>query len=93
MPLVTSLVLFPSLLALSAAVASSVPYTLSGRLWAAYLRQLNTRPLRTKMITSGTLFLFGDTVTQFGIEGRRVGGSSESASGEDRVQSYDVGLT
>ncbi|KAL7419104.1 hypothetical protein Q5752_005940 [Cryptotrichosporon argae] len=41
------------------------------RAWAAYLRQLAARPLRTKMATSAALFAVGDCVAQFGIEGRR----------------------
>ncbi|BEI81907.1 hypothetical protein CcaverHIS002_0210670 [Cutaneotrichosporon cavernicola] len=42
------------------------------RLWQGYLAQLAARPLRTKMVTSGTMFFVGDAIAQFGIEGRRV---------------------
>lgn len=63
-----------------------------GRVWAAYLRQLNRRPLRTKMITSGSMFLLGDTVAQFGIEGRRVGATAleDGESEENRTLPWDV---
>jgi hypothetical protein len=53
-----------------ASITSSRPW---GRLWSSYLAQLAQRPLRTKMITSGVMFVIADGVTQFGIEGRRLG--------------------
>lgn len=61
----------------------------AARIWAAYLRQLEARPLRTKMITSATLFTLGDTMAQFGIEGRRIGGTGAEGS-EDEAPPYDV---
>lgn len=39
-----------------------------GGIWAAYLKQLDTRPLITKMWTSGVLNGFGDVASQLGIE-------------------------
>ena len=58
---------------LTMATAVAAPTGALSRVWAAYLRQLGARPLRTKMITSGCLFLLGDTIAQFGVEGRKVG--------------------
>lgn len=74
------------------AAAIAAPTSAFGRVWAAYLRQLSLRPLRTKMITSGTLFAFGDTIAQFGIEGRRFGAPSlePGESDKDRVLPWDV---
>ncbi|ORY35797.1 hypothetical protein BCR39DRAFT_555931 [Naematelia encephala] len=40
--------------------------------WQRYLVALRERPLRTKMITSGAMYVGGDCVAQFGIEGRRI---------------------
>jgi protein Mpv17 len=50
--------------------------SLPRRLITAYLQQLSRRPLRTKMITSSFLFFLGDSMAQFGIEGRRLPWSS-----------------
>jgi protein Mpv17 len=74
------------------AAAIAAPTSAFGRVWAAYLRQLSLRPLRTKMITSGTLFAFGDTIAQFGIEGRRFGAPplEPGESDKDRVLPWDV---
>lgn len=36
----------------------------------AYLDRLRRKPLSTKMITSALLFFAGDSIAQFGIEGR-----------------------
>lgn len=46
--------------------------SLPRRLLNSYLQQLSKRPLRTKMITSTVLFCIGDSIAQFGIEGRRL---------------------
>ncbi|KAK1927763.1 hypothetical protein DB88DRAFT_479165 [Papiliotrema laurentii] len=43
---------------------------LMSRLWTRYLTALEVHPIRTKMITSGSLYICGDFVAQFGIEGR-----------------------
>ncbi|KLT42993.1 hypothetical protein CC85DRAFT_244940 [Cutaneotrichosporon oleaginosum] len=55
------------------------------RLLARYLRALATRPLRTKMITSTCLFATGDTLAQFGIEGRRLPWLREEGGDKDEV--------
>ena len=39
-------------------------------MWAAYKRVLAIHPIRTKMATAATLFAVGDSIAQFGIEGR-----------------------
>lgn len=39
-----------------------------GAMWAAYLKQLDTRPIATKMWTSGVLNAFGDVSSQCFIE-------------------------
>lgn len=69
---------------MSATVAAARPGLVS-RLWAGYLRQLSTRPLRTKMITSGGMFLLGDGIAQFGIEGRRIGADGEEPLHDEPV--------
>lgn len=60
---------------MNASLANATLATRRGiaRLWQGYLGQLAARPLRTKMVTSGTMFFVGDAIAQFGIEGRRVG--------------------
>lgn len=58
---------------MSTAATAAIPPTFILRLWQRYLSALRTRPLRTKMITSGILYVVGDSVAQFGIEGRRIG--------------------
>jgi protein Mpv17 len=40
------------------------------RAWQRYLVALREHPMRTRMITSGVLYVVGDGVAQFGIEGR-----------------------
>lgn len=57
--------------------------------WQAYLSQLKSHPLRTKMATSASMFLLADSVAQFGIEGRRVGSDIEH-EGEEPVPKWDV---
>ncbi|EIW67191.1 hypothetical protein M231_04796 [Tremella mesenterica] len=39
--------------------------------WKAYLRALQSHPLKTKMTTAGCLMALGDGVAQIGIEGKR----------------------
>lgn len=46
----------------------SSPMGWLGGIWAAYLKQLDTRPIVTKMWTSGLLNAFGDFASQFYIE-------------------------
>lgn len=55
-----------------------------GRLWSRYLVALRDHPIRTKMITSGSLYIVGDNIAQFGIEGRSL------VSTEDDRERYDV---
>jgi protein Mpv17 len=57
-----------------------------GRLWGRYLVALRERPIRTKMITSGGLYVVGDWIAQFGIEGRSL------SPVDDEVERYDVSL-
>jgi hypothetical protein len=42
------------------------------RVWARYLVALREHPVRTRMVTSGVLYVVGDGVAQFGIEGRKL---------------------
>lgn len=42
------------------------------RLWTGYLAALRARPIRTRMISSGMLCFIGDSVAQFGIEGKKM---------------------
>lgn len=44
--------------------------SLPRRLLNAYLDRLKRKPLSTKMVTSALLFFAGDSIAQFGIEGR-----------------------
>jgi protein Mpv17 len=46
---------------------------------------LKEHPIRTKMITSGSLYVVGDNIAQFGIEGRTL------VSNEEGRERYDVG--
>jgi protein Mpv17 len=46
--------------------------SLVARLWGLYLQTLGTHPMRTRMITSGILYVIGDGVAQFCIEGRQL---------------------
>ena len=57
---------------------------LMNRLWTRYLTALEVHPIRTKMITSGSLYICGDFVAQFGIEGRTLRRT------EDDREQYDV---
>jgi hypothetical protein len=41
-----------------------------GRIWSRYLSTLREKPLTTKMSTSAALYVVGDSIAQFGIEGR-----------------------
>lgn len=61
-----------------------------GRVWAAYLRVLEEHPLRTKMGTSGFMFLLGDSIAQFGIEGRRPFGSQPAVEDEEDSPEWNV---
>ncbi|OCF38031.1 hypothetical protein I317_04814 [Kwoniella heveanensis CBS 569] len=56
------------------------------RLWAAYTSALARRPLRTKMIQSGVLYISADLVAQVGIEGKSLG---RAVMGEDGEGAYD----
>lgn len=54
-------------------------------LWRRYNTALQQRPLRTRMISSGVLYIIGDHVAQLGIEDRRWFGSWRNiwAGGQD----------
>ncbi|GMK54340.1 hypothetical protein CspeluHIS016_0109260 [Cutaneotrichosporon spelunceum] len=59
------------------------------RLLARYLGALQTRPLRTKMITSMCLFATGDSLAQFGIEGRPFPWSKRDGDDDKKVENWD----
>ena len=61
-------------------------------IWTRYLHALRTRPIRTKMITSSMLFSLGDSIAQFGIEGRRIAKSPSEAYSLDKEIRWDVRL-
>lgn len=67
---------------MAAATAGRVGF--ATRLWKSYLHVLQVHPIRTKMITSGSLYVIGDNIAQFGIEGRTL------LSTEDDREQYDV---
>ncbi|KAL1410459.1 hypothetical protein Q8F55_004470 [Vanrija albida] len=59
--------------------------------WQAYLSQLKSHPLRTKMATSASMFLLADSVAQFGIEGRRFGVDADAAEEDaDAAPKWDA---
>jgi hypothetical protein len=43
------------------------------KLWRSYLSALEARPIRTKVLTSTTLFITGDVFAQLAIEQRQLG--------------------
>lgn len=49
-------------------------------LWRVYNTALREKPLRTRMISSGVLYIIGDHVAQIGIEDKRWMGSWRSAA-------------
>ena len=51
-------------------MAATIQAGFMRRVWSRYLVALKERPIRTKMVTSGSLYVVGDCVAQFGIEGR-----------------------
>ncbi|WVQ77544.1 hypothetical protein IAR50_007231 [Cryptococcus sp. DSM 104548] len=56
------------------------------RLWSGYTTALRERPLRTKMIQSGVLFIAADLVAQIGIEGKSL---SKALMGEQGDEIYE----
>lgn len=62
------------------------------RVWSGYLRQLAEHPLRTKMATSGFMFVLGDSIAQFGIEGRRPFGSQPALEEEEDSPEWNVSV-
>lgn len=67
---------------MSTAIASRLP----GRLWNRYVVALREKPIRTRMISSGVLYVVGDITAQIGIE-------DKSFSARDDIGSegrYDV---
>lgn len=60
------------------------------RIWGSYLRVLSEHPLRTKMATSGFMFLLGDSIAQFGIEGRRPFGTQPAVEDEEDSVDWNV---
>lgn len=68
---------------------STIARPITSRLWNRYTTALRERPLRTKMIQSGVLFIAADIVAQFGIEGKSL---RSAISGEEGDEVYEVGL-
>ncbi|WWC72102.1 uncharacterized protein I206_106062 [Kwoniella pini CBS 10737] len=56
------------------------------RIWSSYTTALRERPLRTKMIQSGVLYISADLVAQFGIEGKSI---SRTLDGDEGDEVYD----
>lgn len=67
-------------------ITSAARVGMLGRAWSRYTAALREHPVRTKMATSGTLYVVGDNIAQFDIEGRSLRGNSEN---EDDA-AYDV---
>lgn len=60
---------------------------LPGRLWNRYIVALREKPIRTRMISSGVLYVVGDITAQIGIEDK----SFFNRDGEPEER-YDVSL-
>jgi protein Mpv17 len=53
----------------STAVMSAISHpTMFARVWSRYFVALREHPVRTRMVTSGVLYVVGDGVAQFGID-------------------------
>ncbi|KGB78800.1 hypothetical protein I307_01704 [Cryptococcus deuterogattii 99/473] len=65
---------------------STIARPITSRLWNRYTTALRERPLRTKMIQSGVLFIAADIVAQFGIEGKSL---RSAISGEEGDEVYE----
>jgi protein Mpv17 len=68
---------------MSAILAPSLP----GRIWNRYITALREKPIRTRMISSGVLYVVGDMTAQFGIEDK----SWRGVDGEPEGR-YDVSV-
>jgi hypothetical protein len=68
-------------------MATTVQAGYMSRIWNRYLTALRERPIRTKMMTSGSLYVVGDGIAQFGIEGRSFNYRQED------VEHWDVSMT
>ena len=63
------------------------------KLWRSYLSALEARPIRTKVLTSMTLFVTGDIFAQLAIEQRQLGLEDRIRDAwviKDRRNLYDV---
>ena len=63
------------------------------KLWRSYLSALEARPIRTKVLTSITLFVTGDIFAQLAIEQRQLGLEDRIRDAwviKDRRNLYDV---
>lgn len=63
------------------------------KLWRSYLSALEARPIRTKVLTSMTLFVTGDIFAQLAIEQRQLGLEDRIKDAwviKDRRNLYDV---
>jgi hypothetical protein len=67
------------------AVRSALPV----RLWHRYTTALRETPIRTRMISSGVLYVVGDLTAQLGIEDKRLFGSVGLAD-DVSEEKYDV---
>ncbi|WWC91782.1 uncharacterized protein L201_006729 [Kwoniella dendrophila CBS 6074] len=61
---------------------------LFSRIWLSYTTALRQKPLRTKMIQSGVLYISADLVAQFGIEGKSII-SRPNDGREEEQEMYD----
>ncbi|OCF61375.1 hypothetical protein L486_01023 [Kwoniella mangroviensis CBS 10435] len=63
---------------------TSIPRpNLFSRVWTFYTTSLREKPLRTKMVQSGVLYISADLVAQLGIEGKSIRRSMEGEQGEE----------
>lgn len=72
---------------MATAAAAGSASSFASRLWSRYLVQLKTKPIRTKMVQSGVIYVVADLTAQFGIEGRRLDPLNEET---DETKRYDV---
>jgi hypothetical protein len=54
-------------------MATTIRLASPAKLWRSYLAALELHPIRTKVLTSTTLFVTGDAIAQLAIEQRQLG--------------------
>jgi hypothetical protein len=57
----------------SGKMATTIRLASPAKLWRSYLAALELHPIRTKVLTSTTLFVTGDAIAQLAIEQRQLG--------------------